>query len=113
MWEVRGQRRHFTHSKMMAWAAVDRAVRAVEDFGLDGPGDDWKRLREQIFDDVCDHGYDSKRNTFTQCYGSRALDASLLLMSSVGFLPASDKRVAGTVAAIEKSAATASCSVTQ
>jgi GH15 family glucan-1,4-alpha-glucosidase len=102
IWEVRGQRRHFTHSKVMAWAAVDRAVRAVEDFGLDGPVDNWKRLREEIFGDVCEHGYDSKRNTFTQYYGSRALDASLLLMSSVGFLPTSDKRLVGTIAAIER-----------
>ena len=74
----------------------------MEGFGLDGPVGNWKRLREEIFDDVCEHGYDSKRNTFTQYYGSRALDASLLLMSSVGFLPASDKRLVGTIAAIEK-----------
>jgi GH15 family glucan-1,4-alpha-glucosidase len=102
IWEVRGERRQFTHSKVMAWAAVDRAVRAVEDFGLDGPVQDWKRLRQEIFDEVCERGYDRKRNTFTQYYGSRSLDASLLLIGSVGFLPATDKRFLGTVAAIEK-----------
>jgi GH15 family glucan-1,4-alpha-glucosidase len=102
IWEVRGERRHFTHSKVMAWAAADRAVRGVEEFGLGGPVDGWKRLRAEIFDDVCERGYDSKRNTFTQYYGSRTLDASLLMMSSVGFLPAADKRVTGTIAAIEK-----------
>jgi len=102
IWEIRGERRHFTHSKIMAWVAVDRAVRGAEDFGLDGPVDDWKRLRAEIFDEVCERGYDPERNTFTQYYGSRALDASLLLIGSVGFLPAADKRFAGTVAAIEK-----------
>jgi GH15 family glucan-1,4-alpha-glucosidase len=102
IWEVRGKRRHFTHSKVMAWAAVDRAVRAVETFGLDGPVDGWKRLRQEIFDEVCERGYDAERNTFTQYYGSQGPDAALLQMSSVGFLPATDGRMAGTVAAIEK-----------
>jgi GH15 family glucan-1,4-alpha-glucosidase len=102
IWETRGPRRQFTHSKVMAWAAVDRAVRGVEDFGLDGPVDDWKRLRAEIFDDVCDHGYDTKRNTFTQYYGSKSLDAALLMISTVGFLPGADERVTGTIAAIEK-----------
>ena len=99
---MRGPRRHFTHSKLMAWAGVDRAVKAVEDFGLDGPAERWKRLRQEIFDEICDQGYDSHRNTFTQYYGSAALDAALLLMPNVGFLPATDRRVKGTVAAIEK-----------
>ncbi|GAA5127277.1 glycoside hydrolase family 15 protein [Pseudonocardia adelaidensis] len=102
IWEIRGDRRHFTHSKVMAWAAVDRAIRGVEMFDLDGPFDSWKRLRQEIFDDVCEHGYDARRNTFTQCYGSRELDAALLLMASVGFLPADDRRFTGTVAAIER-----------
>ena len=102
IWEMRGPRRHFTHSKLMAWAGVDRAVKAVEDFGLDGPAERWKRLRQEIFDEICDQGYDSHRNTFTQYYGSTALDAALLLMPDVGFLPATDDRVKGTVAAIEK-----------
>jgi GH15 family glucan-1,4-alpha-glucosidase len=102
IWEVRGERRHFTHSKVMAWAAVDRAIRGVETFGLDGPVERWKRVRQEIFDDVCEHGYDARRNTFTQYYGSRELDAALLLMAAVGFLPATDRRYASTVAAIEK-----------
>jgi GH15 family glucan-1,4-alpha-glucosidase len=102
IWEVRGERRHYTHSKVMAWAAVDRAIGGVEEFGLDGPVDEWKKLRSEIFDEVCDRGYDRKRNTFTWYYGSRELDASLLLMSSVGFLPARDERLEGTVAAIER-----------
>jgi hypothetical protein len=102
IWEVRGGRRQFTHSKVMAWAAVDRAIRAVDEFGLDGPVDDWKRLRGEIFDDVCERGDDRKRETFTSYYGSHELDAALLLMPSVGFLPADDKRVRGTVAAIER-----------
>jgi GH15 family glucan-1,4-alpha-glucosidase len=113
IWEVRGERRHFVHSKVMAWAAVDRAVRGVEEFGLDGPVDEWKRLREDIADEVCTRGYDAHRGTFTQCYGSRELDAALLLIPAVGFLPATDERVAGTVAAIEATcAATASSSAT-
>jgi len=100
IWEMRGQRRHFVHSKIMAWAAVDRAVRGIEEFDLPGPVDDWKRLREEIHNEVCDKGYDSKRNTFTQYYGSRSLDASVLLMGSVGFLPGTDKRYRGTIDAI-------------
>jgi len=102
IWEMRGQRRHFVHSKVMAWAAVDRAVRGIEDFDLPGPLDDWKRLRQQIHAEVCDRGYDAGRNTFTQYYGSRALDASVLLMGSVGFLPSSDKRLRGTIDAISE-----------
>jgi len=102
IWEIRGDPRHFVHSKVMAWAAVDRAVRGVEEFGLDGPVDDWKRLREDIADEVCTRGFDSRRSTFTQFYGSRELDAALLLIPAVGFLPAGDPRVAGTVAAIER-----------
>jgi GH15 family glucan-1,4-alpha-glucosidase len=102
IWEVRGERRHFTHSKVMAWAAVDRAIRGVEQFGLDGPLESWKRLRAEVVEDVCTHGYDPGRNTFTQYYGSQELDAALLLLPAVGFLPATDERVEGTVAAIEK-----------
>lgn len=101
IWEVRGPRRHFTHSKMMAWVAADRAVQAVEDFGLDGPADQWKRLRQDIFDEVCEKGFDRERNTFTQHYGSESLDAALLMVPNVGFLPASDSRVRGTVEAVE------------
>jgi GH15 family glucan-1,4-alpha-glucosidase len=102
IWEMRGPRRHFTHSKVMAWVGVDRAVKAVEHFGLDGPADKWKRLRQDIFDEVCDKAYDRRRHTFTQYYGSSALDASLLLIPAVGFLPATDERMVGTVTAIEK-----------
>jgi GH15 family glucan-1,4-alpha-glucosidase len=101
LWEMRGPRRHFTHSKVMAWAGVDRAVRTVERHGLEGPADRWRALAARIHHDVCTHGYDADRNTFTQFYGSRGLDASLLLMPKVGFLPWTDERVIGTVHAVE------------
>jgi GH15 family glucan-1,4-alpha-glucosidase len=87
IWEVRGPRRHFTHSKVMAWVAFDRAVRAVEEFGRDGPVDRWRRIRAEIHAEVCREGYDAERGTFTQYYGSRELDASLLLIPALGFLP--------------------------
>jgi GH15 family glucan-1,4-alpha-glucosidase len=102
LWEVRGPRRPFVHSKVMAWAGVDRAVQAVERFGLDGPVDRWRRLRQQIHDDVCAKGYDADRNTFTQFYGSRGLDAALLLIPRVGFLDWVDPRVIGTVEAVQR-----------
>ena len=102
IWEVRGPRQHFTHSKVMAWVAFDRAVRDAEAFGLDGPVGDWRRLRDEIHEDVCRHGYDPGLDTFVQAYGSRRLDASLLLLPVVGFLPPEDPRVRGTVAAIER-----------
>ena len=100
LWEVRGPRRQFVHSKVMAWAGVDRAVQAVERFGLEGPVDRWKKLREEIHDDVCEHGFDADRGTFTQFYGSQGLDAALLLLPRVGFLPWADDRVIGTVHAV-------------
>ncbi|MHB8670980.1 MAG: glycoside hydrolase family 15 protein [Acidimicrobiales bacterium] len=102
IWEVRGPRRHFTHSKVMAWVAVDRAVRAVEQFGLEGPAERWRPLREAIHEEVCREGFDARRGTFTQYYGSRALDASLLMVPLVGFLPGTDARVKGTLAAVER-----------
>jgi GH15 family glucan-1,4-alpha-glucosidase len=102
LWEIRGPRRHFVHSKVMAWTGIDRAVQAVERFGLDGPVDHWKRLRQHIHDDVCHHGYDAERGTFTQFYGSEGLDASLLLIPRVGFLPWNDPRVVGTVTAVQR-----------
>jgi GH15 family glucan-1,4-alpha-glucosidase len=102
IWEVRGPRREFTHSKVMAWVAADRAVKAVEQFGLDGPADRWRALRAEIHAEVCRRGYDPDRRTFTQSFGAPQLDASLLLMAPVGFLPATDERVRGTVAAIER-----------
>jgi GH15 family glucan-1,4-alpha-glucosidase len=102
IWEVRGPRRHFVHSKVMAWVAVDRAVRGVTDHGLAGPVEKWRALRAQIRSDILAHGYDTERQTFTQYYGSRELDAALLNIPLVGFLPGSDERVRGTVAAIER-----------
>ena len=102
IWEVRGPRQHFTHSKMMAWVAVDRAVKSVERYGLDGPVDRWRQLRAAIHADVCARGFDAALGAFVQSYDSRLLDASLLMMPLVGFLPARDPRVLGTVRAIEK-----------
>jgi GH15 family glucan-1,4-alpha-glucosidase len=102
IWEERGPRRHFTHSKVMAWVALDRAIAAVERFGLEGPADRWRRTRAEIHDEVCRQGYDADRKTFTQTYGSRELDASLLMIPLVGFLPPGDARVAGTVEAIQR-----------
>jgi GH15 family glucan-1,4-alpha-glucosidase len=102
IWEMRGPRRQFTHSKVMAWVAFDRAVRSVEQFGRDGPLARWKEVREAIHEEVCARGFDERRNAFVQSYGSTALDASLLLMPLVGFLPAQDPRMVGTVAAIER-----------
>ncbi|HZQ87481.1 MAG TPA: glycoside hydrolase family 15 protein [Acidimicrobiales bacterium] len=102
IWEVRGPRRHFTHSKVMAWVAVDRAVKATERFGMDGPADEWRRLRDTIHRDVCEHGYDADQKAFTQSYDSKELDASLLMMPLVGFLPATDDRVRGTIEAIQR-----------
>ena len=102
IWEVRGPRRHFTHSKVLAWVAFDRAVKSVEQFGLEGPLEHWRAIRTAIHKDVCRHGFDSSRNTFTQAYGRPPLDASLLMLPIVGFLPPEDPRMAGTVAAIER-----------
>ncbi|GAB1514013.1 glycoside hydrolase family 15 protein [Actinophytocola sp. KF-1] len=102
LWEVRGPRRHFVHSKVMAWAGVDRAVHTVEHHDLDGPADHWRQLRDTIHADVCEHGYDADRGTFTQFYGSHGLDAGLLLIPRVGFLPWHDERVRGTVDAVRK-----------
>ncbi|HEX2111594.1 MAG TPA: glycoside hydrolase family 15 protein [Gaiellaceae bacterium] len=102
IWEVRGPRRHFTHSKVMAWLALDRAVKAVERFALAGPVDRWRALRDEIHAEVCREGYDAERQTFTQYYGSSELDASLLMIPLVGFLAPSDLRVAGTVEAVQR-----------
>jgi GH15 family glucan-1,4-alpha-glucosidase len=102
IWEVRGPRRHFTHSKVMAWVAVDRAVRSVEEFGFDGPVTKWRKLRDAIHAEVCEKGYNEKVGSFTQYYGSDALDASLLMMPLFGFLPATDPRVRSTIEKIEK-----------
>jgi len=102
LWEVRGPCRHFTHSKVMAWVAADRAVKAVERFGMGGPVERWRALRGAIHEEVCRRGFNSERNAFVQYFGGRELDAALLLMPLVGFLPASDPRVEATVAAIER-----------
>ncbi|WP_369382843.1 glycoside hydrolase family 15 protein [Streptomyces sp. cg36] len=101
IWEIRGPRRHFVHSKVMAWLAADRAVRTLEAHpDLDGDPERWRGMREQVHQDVCEHGYDPVRNTFTQSYGSMELDAATLLVVRSGFLPADDPRAVGTVDAV-------------
>jgi GH15 family glucan-1,4-alpha-glucosidase len=102
IWEVRGPRQHFTHSKVMAWVAADRAVRMVEEMGYQGPVADWRSLRDQIHEEVCTKGYNTDVGAFTQYYGSDELDASLLIIPLVGFLPATDDRMRSTVEAIER-----------
>jgi GH15 family glucan-1,4-alpha-glucosidase len=101
IWEVRGGRRHFVHSKVMAWVGIDRAIRDVELFGFAGPVERWRALRDEIHEEVCREGFDEDLGTFTQSYGSTDLDAATLMIPLVGFLPASDPRVQGTVAAIQ------------
>jgi GH15 family glucan-1,4-alpha-glucosidase len=102
IWEVRGGRQHFTYSKVMAWVAFDRAIRSAEQFGLQGPLDRWREIAAAIHADVCRRGFDSELGSFVQSYESKQLDASLLLLPCVGFLPADDPRVRGTVQAIER-----------
>ncbi|WP_406152026.1 glycoside hydrolase family 15 protein [Streptomyces sp. NBC_01012] len=106
IWEVRGPRRHFVHSKVMAWVAVDRTIKLIESGDVEGPLERWLQLREDIHRDVCERGYDKERNTFTQSYGSKELDASLLLIPQMGFLPPDDKRVIGTIEAIQRELST-------
>ncbi len=102
IWEIRGDGRHYVFSKVMAWVAFDRAIKSAEKFGLDAPLDRWCRLRETIHKDVCARGFDAALNTFVESYGSKMLDASLLLLPAVGFLPCSDARIRGTVEAVER-----------
>jgi GH15 family glucan-1,4-alpha-glucosidase len=102
IWETRGPRRHFTHSKVMAWVVFDRAVRIAEQFELDAPLERWQQTRDEIHQEVCKLGYDRERGTFTQYYGSKELDASLLNIPLVGFLPGTDERVTGTIDAISR-----------
>ncbi len=102
LWETRGPRRHFTHSKVMTWVAMDRAIKAVERHGMEGPVERWRCTRETIRRDVCQNGWNADIRSFVQFYGSNAVDASLLLVPVVGFLPASDERVRGTVRAVEE-----------
>lgn len=102
IWEIRGTQRNFVHSKLMAWVAVDRAVRTIQEFGEEGPLDRWTRLRADIHDEICRCGFSRELNSFVQYFGGKELDASVLMMPLVGFLPADDPRMLGTVAAIEK-----------
>jgi GH15 family glucan-1,4-alpha-glucosidase len=102
LWEMRGGRRPFTHSKIMAWVAADRAIRSAEEFQLQAPLEEWRAWRQQIHDEVCANGFDPALNSFVQYYGGKHLDASLLMIALVGFLPAADPRVQGTIAAIER-----------
>jgi GH15 family glucan-1,4-alpha-glucosidase len=102
IWEVRGGRQHFTHSKVMAWVALDRAIKGAERFGMDAPLDRWRATRRRIHEEVCARGYDAERGSFVQAFGSKQLDASLLMLPLVGFLPIQDERVRGTVETIER-----------
>jgi GH15 family glucan-1,4-alpha-glucosidase len=102
IWEIRGPAQHFTHSKIMCWVAFDRAIKDAERCGFEGPIEKWRALRERIHAEVCERGYDAARNCFVQAFGSQQLDASLLLISILGFLPADDPRVRGTIVAIER-----------
>ncbi|MBM7167641.1 glycoside hydrolase family 15 protein [Streptomyces sp. G44] len=102
LWEVRGEPRHFVHSKVMAWAGLDRAVRSVRRHGCPGPVDRWEKLRDRVHEEVCARGFDAGRNTFTQFYGSKGVDAALLLLPRVGFLPWQDPRVRGTVDTVRR-----------
>ena len=102
IWEVRGPKEHFTHSKLMCWVALDRSVKSIEQFGLEGPLEEWRAVRNAIHDDVCANAWDERRGCFVQAYGSSNLDASTLLIPLVGFLPPDDPRVRGTVECIER-----------
>jgi Glucoamylase and related glycosyl hydrolases len=101
IWEMRAESRAYTHSRLMCWVAFDRAIKSAEMFSLPAPVERWRRIRDEIHADICAHGYDAQRNTFVQHYGGKALDASLLLIPQVGFLPVGDPRIAGTVRAVE------------
>lgn len=102
IWEVRGPGKHYVSSKVMTWVAFDRAIKSAEKFGFKAPLAEWRSLRETIHRDVCDRGFDKDQNSFVESYGANVLDASILLLPSVGFLPPSDPRVIGTLAAVEK-----------
>ena len=101
IWEIRGPEQHFTYSKVMAWVALDRAVRAIERHGWEGPVDRWRATRDEIHAEVCREGFDADRNTFVQHYGAKVVDAALLRLPLVGFIAPDDPRVAGTIAAVE------------
>jgi GH15 family glucan-1,4-alpha-glucosidase len=102
IWEMRGGRRNFTHSKVMAWLAFDRTIKDAEKYHLEAPLERWRKIRDEIHRSVCERGYNSKKNTFTQCFDGEELDASLLLIPQVGFLPITDPRVTNTIAAVER-----------
>ena len=102
IWEVRGPRRHFTHSKVMAWVAFDRGVRLIEELGRTGPDNDWRHVRDEIKAEVLERGFDEELGSFVQSYGSKEVDASLLTIPLYGFLPADDPRVRGTLEAIRR-----------
>jgi GH15 family glucan-1,4-alpha-glucosidase len=102
IWEARGPQRHYTYSKVMAWVVFDRGVRLAERFELEAPGERWKQVRDEIHAEVCERGYDNERRTFTQYYGSSELDASVLNIPLVGFLPGTDERVTGTIDAVSR-----------
>jgi GH15 family glucan-1,4-alpha-glucosidase len=102
LWEIRGPRRHFTHSRVMVWVAFDRAIAAVEDHGLEGPVEKWRDLRDAVRDEVLTRGFDPERGTFTQHYDTTEVDASLLVLSDVGFVPGDDPRMLGTIRAVEE-----------
>jgi GH15 family glucan-1,4-alpha-glucosidase len=102
IWEVRGPRQHFTHSKVMAWVAFDRAIKSIERFKLDGPLERWRTIRAEIHAQVCEHGFDPGMSSFVRFYGTTELDASLLLLPTVGFLPPTDPHIQGTIDAIER-----------
>jgi GH15 family glucan-1,4-alpha-glucosidase len=101
IWEMRSERRHFTHSKVMAWVAFDRGIKLCEEFGLKGPLERWRAIRDEIHTQVCRQGWNDQLGSFTQSYGSPQLDASLLLLPQVGFLPPEDPRIRGTLAAVQ------------
>jgi GH15 family glucan-1,4-alpha-glucosidase len=102
IWERRGEGRHYVSSKVMTWVAFDRGIKSAEKFGFDAPLDRWRTLRDTICREVCDKGFNREQNAFVESYGSQLLDASILLLPAVGFLPASDPRVRGTIEAIEE-----------
>jgi GH15 family glucan-1,4-alpha-glucosidase len=102
IWEMRGPARHFTYSKVMVWVAFDRAIKSAEAFGLQGPLEEWRTLREEVYAEVCERGFNQALGTFVQAYDSQQLDANLLLLPCVGFMPVSDPRIVSTIAAIER-----------
>jgi GH15 family glucan-1,4-alpha-glucosidase len=102
LWEVRGPRRHFTHSKVMAWVAFDRGIKSIQEFGVEGPLKEWSEIRDRIHEEVCQQAFNHEMGSFVQSYGSTNLDASSLQIPLVGFLPADDPRVLGTIGAIER-----------